>query len=148
MTVRVEREFTIDASCAAIWEFIADPGHRAEAISVVAGYSIPDGAGNRATWDIKLPIPILNRTIRVETRDLEREPPTYVKFVGRSRVLRVLGEHRLERTADGCVVSNKFVVDGSVPGVERFFKRNFESEIDNIEAGLRQYLADREPETD
>jgi len=139
MTVRVSRTFEFDVPGEGIWAFIADPGKRAGAISVVDSYKIHDE--NRATWQVKLPIPLLNSTVSVETEELIREPPTRVKFEGRSRALRVTGEHTITETDGGCQLRNEFVVDGQLPGVERFFKRNLDSELDNLEAALRAEIS-------
>jgi len=135
MTVRVSRTFEFDVSGEQIWAFIADPEQRAGAISVVDTFTIHDD--NRATWQVRLPIPLLNSTVTVETEELIREPPTRVKFEGRSRALRVTGEHTITETDTGCQLKNEFVVDGQLPGVERFFKRNLDAELDNLEAALR-----------
>jgi carbon monoxide dehydrogenase subunit G len=81
---------------------------------------------------------MLNRTVSVETEDVERNPPNYVKFVGRSSALRVTGEHELEATETGTRLTNRFVVEGRVPGVERFFERNLDRELDNLEAALEE----------
>jgi carbon monoxide dehydrogenase subunit G len=139
MTVRVSRTFEFDVPGEQIWTFIADPAKRAGAISVVDSYEIHDE--NRATWQVKLPIPLLNSTVSVETEDLIREPPTRVKFEGRSRALRVTGEHTITETDGGCQLRNEFVVDGQLPGVERFFKRNLDAELDNLEAALRAEIS-------
>ena len=135
MTVRVSRTFAFDVPGEQIWSFIADPEKRAGAISVVDSYDIHDE--NRATWHVQLPIPLVNSTVTVETEDVSRDPPTRVKFEGRSKALRVTGEHAVTDTDDGCTLANEFVVDGKLPGVERFFKRNLDSELDNLEAALR-----------
>lgn len=136
MTVRVERTFELEAPPERVWEFIADPGARAQPISVVDSFEVHDET--HATWNLSLPIPFVNRTITVETEDTEREPPSHVEFVGRSRVMRVVGEHDLE-TVDGRTrFTNRFTVDGKVPGVERFFKRNLDDELDNLEQALRE----------
>jgi len=135
MTVRVSRTFEFDVPGEQIWAFIADPEQRAGAISVVDTFTIHDDS--RATWQVQLPIPLLNSTVTVETEELIREPPTRVKFEGRSRALRVTGEHTITETDTGCQLKNEFVVDGQLPGVERFFKRNLDAELDNLEAALR-----------
>ncbi|MDL5363620.1 SRPBCC family protein [Halalkalicoccus sp. NIPERK01] len=141
MTVRVERRFVLPASCEEVWEFISDPEQRARAISVVSDYELVDEAGNEAIWYIDIPIPVIRRAARVETEDTERDPPRYVEFVGRSKVMRVTGSHRLEETDGGCRLTNEFVVDGRLPGVERFFKKNLDSELENLERTIREYLA-------
>jgi len=137
MTVRVRRAFEFEAPAERVWDFIADPRKRAEAISVVRDYDID---GNRATWHIDLQLPLVDRTATVETEDVERDEPRYVKFVGRSNVMRVTGEHRIESTETGCRLDNEFVVDGRLPGVERFFKKRLDTELTNLEAALRRDL--------
>jgi carbon monoxide dehydrogenase subunit G len=137
MTVRVQRTFEFETPPNRVWAFISDPGKRAEAISVVHDYEVE---GARATWEIDLDLPVIDRTASVETEDIEVEEPEYVKFVGRSSVMRVTGEHRIEETETGCRLHNEFVVDGRLPGVERFFKSRLDDELDNLEAALRRDL--------
>jgi carbon monoxide dehydrogenase subunit G len=137
MTVRVRRTFEFEAPSERVWEFISDPGKRAGAISVVRDYEVD---GNAATWQIDLQLPLVDRTATVETEDIDREEPRYVKFVGKSTVMRVTGEHRIEDTETGCRLHNEFVVDGRLPGVERFFKERLDTELDNLEAALRRDL--------
>lgn len=141
MTVRVERSFELSAGRPEVWEFIADPGLRAGAISVVSEFTVHEDGS--ATWRIDLPIPVVNRTVAVETEDEEVRPPEYVRFVGRSKVMDVVGEHELVEVDGGTRVVNTFVVDGSLPGVERFFRRNLDAELDNLETALVAYLDDR-----
>jgi len=136
MTVRVRRAFDFDAAPEQIWEFISDPINRAESISVVEDFDV--GSDNRVTWHINLPIPLLDSTAKVRTEDVERDPPHYVKFVGRSRVMQVTGEHTIEERDGGCRLVNEFTVEGRLPGVERYFKRNLDRELDNLEAALRE----------
>mgnify|MGYP000395093400 CR=1 FL=1 len=138
MTVRVERSFEVPVERERVWEFMSDPAQRAGAISVVQEFEV-HGDG-RTTWHLKLPIPVVRRTIAVETEDEELRPPEYVRFSGRSRVMDVVGEHELAAVEGGTRVDNRFVVDGSVPGVERFFRRNLDGEMDHLEAALREYL--------
>ncbi|MUW16059.1 polyketide cyclase [Halorubrum sp. CBA1125] len=138
MTVRVSRTFEFDAPAADVWAFISDAEKRAGAISVVDTYDL-HGDG-RATWHVALPVPMIRSTISVETEEVERDPPNRVKFVGRSRAFRVTGEHTIEETDGGCRLANEFVVDGRLPGVEAFFERNFDAELDNLEAALRESL--------
>jgi len=138
MTVRVERTFELPVERERVWEFIADPGLRAGAISVVTEFTVHDDGS--ATWELKLPIPVINRTITVETEDEEVRAPEYVRFSGRSKVMSVVGEHELVETDTGTRVENRFVVDGKVPGVERFFRRNLDDEIDNLERSMEEYL--------
>lgn len=138
MTVRVSRTFDLPVDPDDLWAFIADPGKRAGAISVVESYDL-HGDG-RATWHVSLPVPLVDTTVPVETEDVTVEPPRYVKFVGRSSALRVTGEHTVEPTDRGARLVNEFVVDGRVPGVESYFKRNLDRELDNLEARLREEL--------
>lgn len=137
MTVRVERDAVLPADPERVWTFIADPGRRAEAISVVSSYTVDDGT---ATWQIELPIPLVDRTITVETEDEVVREPEYVRFVGRSTVMNVVGEHELVETDEGTRLVNRFVVDGRLPGVERFFERNLDGELENLDRALREYL--------
>jgi len=138
MVVRVERVVDVSASPEQVWEFIADPEQRARAITVVREFeTLEDG---RAVWHLTLPIPLVDRTVRVETEERTRERPRYVEFVGDSKVLHVVGEHELEAHDGGTRLSNRFVVDGKLPGVERFFKHNMEKEFDNLERALQEYL--------
>lgn len=140
MTVRVEHAFDIDASPDRIWEFLADPVARAEAISVVDRF---EQRGETTIWYIALPIPLVRTTIAVQTKDVVRDEPTKVTFRGRSSAFTVTGEHTIS-TEDGVSrVSNRFVVDGRAPGVERYFERNFEAEIRNLEGALRRYLEEQ-----
>ncbi|MFC6718432.1 SRPBCC family protein [Natrialbaceae archaeon GCM10025810] len=140
MTVRVDRSFELPAPPERVWEFIADPEHRARAISVVADYTVDDEDGRRATWHVELPIPFVRRTVTVRTEDVTRTPPEYVEFVGRSKVMDVTGEHRLSETDGGTLLENRFVVDGKVPGVETFFKRNLDGELENLQRATERYL--------
>ncbi|SNZ13228.1 Carbon monoxide dehydrogenase subunit G [Natronoarchaeum philippinense] len=140
MTVRVERTFELPVEPERVWEFIADPEKRARSISVVSDYELDDADGRRATWHVDLPVPLLDRTAAVRTEDVERRAPEYVEFVGRSKVLRVTGEHEIEATEDGSRLHNRFVVDGRLPGVERFFERNLDDELRNLETTLRDDL--------
>jgi len=138
MTVRVERSFDLPAGRDRVWEFISDPGLRAGAISVVSEFSVHEDGS--ATWQLDLPIPVVSRTIAVETDDEEVRAPEYVRFSGRSKVMDVIGEHELVELDEGTRVVNTFVVDGAVPGVERFFRRNLDGELDTLEAALLDYL--------
>jgi len=150
MTVRVERTFEVSAPPERVWAFISDHEKRAGAISVVDSF---DAANDReATWHVKLPIPVINQTVPVETEDTDREAPRYARFVGRSRAMRVVGEHELQGIdADGTEVDdpaaagrtrlvNRFVVDGRLPGVERFFKRNLDDELANLQHAIGRDL--------
>lgn len=138
MTVRVQRIFELPAPPEDVWEFISDPEKRAGPISVVEDF---ETTGPTTTvWHVRLPIPRLNRTIAVETEDVERDPPRYVRFVGRSKVLTVEGEHTLVATDSWTRLKNEFVVDGRFPGVERYFKRKLDGELTNLEAAIREDL--------
>lgn len=136
MTVRVSRSFEFAVPKERIWEFISDPRKRVGAISVVETFDLHDDG--TATWHVELPIPMIRSTIDVETEELINDPPNRVKFVGRSKAFNVTGEHRITDTTEGCRMDNEFVVEGRLPGVERFFKRNFDGELDNLERALRE----------
>jgi carbon monoxide dehydrogenase subunit G len=138
MTVRVERTIEVPASVDRVWDFIADPAKRAGAISVVERFEVHDEG--RATWHVRLPIPMVSRTIAVETSERSRDPPNSVSFEGRSRVFHVVGEHELEPIDGGTRLTNRFVVDGKLPGVERFFQSGLDGELDNLEVALRAEL--------
>ena len=137
MTIRVERTFDLAVPAEDVWDFISDPEKRASAIGIVDSYEVD---GDRSTWHIRLPVPLVKQTIPVRTEDVERDPPRYVKFVGRSTALRVTGEHEIVETETGCRLINRFVVEGRLPGVERYFERNLDDELDNLEGDLHDYL--------
>jgi carbon monoxide dehydrogenase subunit G len=140
MTVRVERVFELPAPPADVWAFIADPEQRARSISVVVDHET--NTDDSAVWQVELPIPRIDRTVTIETEDVRREDPEFVKFVGRSRALDVQGEHTLEKNVDGGTrLTNRFVVDGHLPGVETYFKRTLDSELENLEAAAREALS-------
>lgn len=140
MTVRVERSFELPAPPERVWDFIADPENRARSISVVDEFEAGDLEGRRVTWHVELPIPLVRRTVTVDTEDVARQPPEYVKFVGTSNVMEVTGEHRIVETDDGTRLENRFVVDGKLPGVETFFRRNLDGELDNLRVALERDL--------
>jgi carbon monoxide dehydrogenase subunit G len=133
MTVRVERAFDLSLPPEDVWAFISDPEKRASAISVVDSY---EREGDTTTWHVRLPIPVVRSTIPVETREVEQDPPRYVRFVGKSRIFNVTGEHEIEDRDDGSRLRNEFVVDGKVPGVETFFKRNLDDELETLRVAL------------
>ena len=138
MTVRVERSFEVDGSPEAVWTFIADPARRADAISVVDRWTVE---GDETVWHLRLPIPLVKSTIAVRTRDVERVEPERVTFVGRASVMAVEGEHELEPLEGGGTrVTNRFAVDGRLPGVERFFERNLDGELEALRRALEDYL--------
>lgn len=126
MTTTVERTYRVDAPPEDVWELIADPALRASAISVVDRY---ERDGDEMIWHLRLPIRAIPGTIAVRTRDVERDPPRFVRFVGTSRVMSVEGEHEISRDDDGSVVRNRFRVNGKFPGVESFFERQIDDEI-------------------
>ena len=141
MTTRAERTFDVAASPERVWEFIADPHELARAISVVTDHELEDDAGTAAIWYVDLPIPLLDRAASVQTKEVERDEPHFVEFTGKSKIMNVRGRHTIEQTDDGgSTVHNQFIVDGRLPGVERFFKRNLDQEIDNLEAALNRSL--------
>lgn len=140
MTTRIARSFDLDVPPAAVWEFIADPGRRAGAISVVDSW---ETEGEETVWHVRLPIPFVRRTVAVRTRDVELVEGERVRFVGSSNVMRVQGEHELHPTDGGTRLENEFVVEGRVPGVERYFERNLEKELDNLEEALVRELGSR-----
>jgi carbon monoxide dehydrogenase subunit G len=129
MTVEVERSFEVETSQGEVWDLLATDENRARAIEVVERF---EDDGDETIWHVRLPGPLSSRTMAVRTWDLERDPPRYVKFVGRSKAMDVTGEHEITETETGCHIRNRFVVDGKIPGVERFFRRNIDDEIDNI----------------
>jgi len=138
MTARIERVFEIPASPEAVWSVISDPEKRARPIRVVTDF---ETTGDRtAVWHVSLPIPGLNRTIRVETEDVEIDEPEYVRFIGRSKAMNVEGEHSLEPTDTGTRVTNRFLVEGRLPGVESYFKRKLDDELASLEAAVREEL--------
>lgn len=144
MVVEVERTYRVEAPIEAVWEQIADPAVRAAAISVVDRFEQRDEV---TVWHIQLPIPFVSSTIPVRTWDVEVDPPRYVKFVGESRVMEVTGEHELTEDAGMTSVRNKFVVDGKVPTVETFFKRNFDAEIERMKQHVLDGLDGDDPST-
>lgn len=125
----VERSYAVPASMEDVWTYLADPAFRASSIGVVEDFETD---GEETVWHLGVPIPVVPGTIAVRTRDVERDPPRYVRFVGESSIMTVEGEHELEPTEDGCVVHNRFVVDGRAPGVESYFERHIDEEIDAL----------------
>ncbi|MFO7925910.1 MAG: CoxG family protein [Halobacteriota archaeon] len=138
MTTRVERVFEIPAPREDVWAVISDPETRSRPISVVTDF---ETTGDRtAVWHVSLPIPGLNRTIRVETEDVDVDEPEYVRFIGRSKAMNVEGEHILEGVDGGTRLTNRFRVEGRLPGVETYFKRKLDGELANLEAAIREEL--------
>ena len=140
MTVRVERTVELPAERERVWAFLVDPAKRAQAISVVSEFELHDEAGTRATWYLDLPIPVLRKAFAIETEDVTRDAPSYVRFTGRSRVMNVIGEHELEETDGGTRLTNRFTVEGRLPGVESFFERNLEGELQNLRRAIEADL--------
>lgn len=136
MTTKVTLEFDLDYPKDVVWDFISDHERRAESISVVEEYDV-DGDGE-VTWHLSLPIPFVNGTIPVETEEVGRDAPNNVRFKGTSSAMSILGEHSLEETESGCTVENTFAVDGSLPGVETFFKKNIESELEKLKGEMER----------
>jgi carbon monoxide dehydrogenase subunit G len=135
MTVRVERVFELPVPQSEVWEHLSDPEVRADPISVVDDF---ETTGDRtAIWYVKLPIPRLEKVVPIETEDVDIDPGEYVKFLGRSKAVRVQGEHVLEATETGTQITNRFVVDGRIPGVETYFKRKLDDELANLETAVR-----------
>jgi carbon monoxide dehydrogenase subunit G len=140
MTVRVERTIELPADPRRVWEFIADPANRARAISVVSDFTV-DGSDDRVvTWHVDLPLPVIGGTVSIRTRDVTRDPPEFVKFEGRSKVMQVTGEHFVESSDGGSRLRNSFVVQGRLPGIERFFRKNLDEELANLERTMREDL--------
>ncbi len=129
MTVDVERSFLVDAPLSEVWDLLSNEQNRAEAIEVVERF---ERDGDETIWYVRLPGPLRSRTMAVRTWDVQRDEPTFVKFVGRAKLLDVSGEHELRETEEGCLVRSRFIVDGKLPGVERFFRKNIDGEIENI----------------
>ncbi|MDZ7850943.1 MAG: SRPBCC family protein [Halodesulfurarchaeum sp.] len=140
MTVRVERDFFVDASPEAVWAFLEDPSNRARAISLVESFETED---ETTLWHLKLPILGVGPTITVRTRPLDRRSPEYVRFVGESSVFDVTGEHHIDQTEGKTSVHTRFEVTGRLPGVERFFEKRFDREIGNLENQLVAFLENR-----
>ena len=140
MTVRVERTVELPAERERVWAFLTDPAKRAGAISVVDDFEIQDADGRKAIWYLDLPIPLLRKALAIETQDVERDEPRYVKFTGRSRAMNVVGEHELEETDGGTRLTNRFTVDGRLPGVESFFERNLDGELENLRRAIERDL--------
>lgn len=138
MVVRAERVVLVSAPPADIWEFIADPERRATLISVVEDYEVKDDG--KVIWHLTLPIPLTDRTITIETEETHREEPTRVEFVGKSKAMKVVGEHILAEENGETRMTNRFTVDGKVPGVERYFNKRIDEEFDNLERELYSYL--------
>ena len=140
MTVDVERVYDVTATVEEAWSLLSDPAMRAKGLTMVESY---EQVGAETIWHLRLPIPGLRKTASVRTRDVERSPPTYVKFTGDAKIMHVQGEHELTETDTGCRIRNRFVVDGRLPGVESFFKRGIDREIERMLQGLGENVTVR-----
>ena len=140
MTTRAQRTVEIAASPSDVWSFLSDPQKRAEAISVIEEFELDDET--HATWYLSLPIPGIDETIAIETEDTIRDPVECIKFVGRSRLMHVVGEHELEPTDRGTRLRSRFTVEGEAPGIEQYFEQKLDEEFDNLETALRADTAD------
>ena len=129
MTVEVERSFDVEAPRKEVWDLLSSDENRARAIEVVDRF---ESNGDETVWHVSLPGPLSGRTMAVRTWDRQRDAPRYVEFVGRATAMDVTGEHELTERETGCRVRNRFVVDGKLPGVERFFRRSIDGEMANI----------------
>lgn len=138
MSVEVASQTTVSAQPTTVWEFIADPAHRAAAISVVEDYELHDDG--RATWHVEVPIPLLGQTIAVTTTELTRRPPEYVQFAGSAPGLEITGGHTLSSVAAGTQLHTGLTVAGDLPGTERYFQQQLTQELANIEAALKTWL--------
>lgn len=138
MTVSDERKFEIASSPDAVWEFMADPEHRARSLSIVEDFERVDDT--HTTWYLSLPIPAIDETVALETKDTHRDAPTQLAFVGRSDVGRIEGEHEFEAIETGTRITNRMTVEGSLPGVETYFERNLDEELTNLETALQTEL--------
>lgn len=127
MVVEVERTVTVDAPREEVWEVLSDPERRARVVSVVEDFRVE---GEEYVWAVR--VPLVRKTVSVRTRDVERDPPRFVRFAGDSKVFDVEGEHELTEVEAGTEIRSRFVVDGKFPGVERFFEKNVDDEIDNL----------------
>lgn len=140
MTTRSVRTLDVPADIEDVWAFISDQDERANAISVVERYEHDPNDDRVVTWYLSLPIPFVSATVGVDTVELEREAPTFVRFKGESAVLDVEGQHELTETDTGTRLRSTFIVDGHMPGVESFFTRNLDRELDNLERALMDSL--------
>lgn len=140
MTTRAQRAVEIAAPPRDVWSFLSDPEKRADSISVIEEFELNDET--HATWYLSVPIPVVDETVVIETEDTVRDPVEYIKFIGRSRLLSVIGEHELEPTDRGTRIDNRFTVEGEAPGVEQYFEQRLDDEFDNLETALRNDLTD------
>lgn len=115
MTVRVRRVFEFTVSPSDVWEFIADPSKRADAISVVDTYEVDnslntndDNVPTSATWEVALPIPLIDSTATVDTEDVERDPPTHVKFAAFAEMAKNGGQYPAANAAVALVLHRFF----------------------------------------
>lgn len=134
MTAEVERAAVVDVSVETVWDLLADPEQRAAAIGIVDSHELlgESAAGDAIQWNVEIPIPMLEETIAVRTEETVKEPPHYVEYTGDSSVFSMTGVHELEEHEAGALVRNRFTVEGSLPGVESYFQRAIDEEIDNL----------------
>ena len=140
MTTRAQRTVEIAASPHDVWSFLSDPQKRADAINVIEEFELDDET--HVTWYLSLPIPGIDETIAIETEDTIRDPVECIEFVGRSRLMHVVGEHELEPTDQGTRLRNRFTVEGEAPGIEQYFEQKLDEEFDNLETALRADVAE------
>jgi hypothetical protein len=87
---------------------------------------------------VRLPIPFIERTIAVETQDVVIEPPEHVEFIGRSPAFAVRGVHDVEPVDEAhTALDTAFIVDGKIPGVERFFQEHLDEELQHLASALQ-----------
>jgi len=134
VVVRVERSVEVAAPPREVWEFLADPKNRAEAVSVVERAEVH--GPETVTWFVEIPVPYLDRTMEIRTEDRVRDPPNRAEWVGRATGIYVEGEHVVTGDDDTTTVENWFAVESSIPGVEGYFERNLEAEMENLRAAL------------
>lgn len=131
MTVRVKRSYELDYNKEQVWKVISDHELRAEGLTVVDDYEVHNE--QTVTWVLSLDLPLVPSTLSVKTREQNRDPPEEVAFKGKSKAFTAKGKHKIEQLPDGgCILHSSFVVEGRLPGVERFFKRNLESELQSL----------------
>jgi len=71
--------------------------------------------------------------IRAVLRDALKHP----EFNRADLKAMLTGEHEIREVGGGgSTLTNRFVVDGKVPGVEQFFKRNLDDELDRLQRKL------------
>ncbi|MDZ7731411.1 MAG: hypothetical protein U5K37_11650 [Natrialbaceae archaeon] len=97
MTVEVTRTVTVDIPAEEVWDLLADPRTRAMAITLVQDFDVEvadDIDGDEIVWHVGLPIPMIEETIAVRTREVERRENEYVRYTGESSVFELVGDPR------------------------------------------------------